>query len=138
MIPSFKHGIIASSRPRVVAAASDVTPNAVNWNDVVSAVSATTNTVTITGINTAINLSISYTGYSVGVFDVYKNGTEFSLTDNNPYTLSVSNNDQVYFFYNGGAGEETTVSVTVTNVSDGNTVLDTFTMTAFQGGGGGG
>lgn len=114
----------------------DVTPNAVNWNDVVSSVSATTNTVTITGINTAINLSISHTGYATGAFSVYKNGTEFDLTNDNPYTLSVSNNDQVYFFY-VGSGEESTVSVTVTNDSDGNTVLDTFTMTAFQGGGGG-
>ena len=115
----------------------DVTPNAVNWNDVFSPSSATTNTVTITGINTAINLSISYTGYnSPGAFSVYKNDTEFDLTTNNPYTLSVSNNDQVYFFYNPQV--ESTVSVTVTNASDGNTVLDTFTMTAFQGGGGGG
>jgi len=113
----------------------DVTPNAVNWNDVVSSLSATTNTVTITGINTAINLSISYTGYSTGAFSVYKNGTEFDLTNDNPYTLSVSNNDQVYFFYNPQV--ESTVSVTVTNASDGNAVLDTFTMTAAQGGGGG-
>lgn len=114
----------------------DVTPNAVNWNDVVSALSTTTNTVTITGINTAINLSISYTGYNSGAFSVYKNDTEFDLTTNNPYTLSVSNNDQVYFFYNPQV--ESTVSVTVTNASDGNAVLDTFTMTAAQGGGGGG
>lgn len=113
----------------------DVTPNAVNWNDVVSAVSATTNTVTITGINTAINLSISYTGYNSGAFSVYKNDTEFDLTSYNPTTLSVSNNDQVYFFYNPQV--ESTVSVTVTNASDGNAVLDTFTMTAAQGGGGG-
>ena len=136
MIPSFKPGIMSSNQIRAAGGGVDVTPNAVDWNDVVSAVSATTNTVTITGINTAINLSISYTGYSVGAFDVYKNGTEFSLTENNPETLSVSNNDQVYFFY-PGPGEESTVSVTVTNASDGNTVLDTFTMTAFQGGGGG-
>ena len=133
MIPSFKHGIIASSRPRVVAAASDVTPNAVNWNDVVSAVSATTNTVTITGINTAINLSIS--GSFMG-FRVYINNNEFNI-DDDPYTVSVSNNDEVYFTFHGSSGEEATISVTVRNVSDGNTVLDTFTMTAFQGGGGG-
>ena len=111
----------------------DVTPNAVNWNDVFSPLSATTNTVTITGINTAINLSISYTGYSVGTFSVYKNGTEFDLTNDNPYTLSVSNNDQVYFFYSPQA--PSTVSVTVSNASDGNTVLDTFTMAAQQDGG---
>ena len=113
----------------------DVTPNAVDWNDVVSALSATTNTVTITGINTAINLSISSTGYYSGAFSVYKNDTEFDLTNDNPNTLSVSNNDEVYFFYSPQV--ESTVSVTVTNASDGNAVLDTFTMTAAQGGGGG-
>lgn len=138
MIPSFKPGIMSSNRIRAAGGGADVTPNAVDWNDDVSSVSSTTNTVTITGINTAINLSISYTGYGTGVFSAYKNDTEFDLTNDNPYTLSVSNNDEVYFVYSGSGGEESTVSVTVTNASDGNTVLDTFTMTAFQGGGGGG
>jgi hypothetical protein len=136
MIPSFKPGIMSSNQIRAAGGGVDVTPNAVDWNDVVSSVSATTNTVTITGINTAINLSISHTGSNgVGAFSVYKNGTEFSLNDDNPLPLSVSNNDEVYFSYS--PAEETTVSLTVTNASDGNTVLDTFTMTAFQGGGGG-
>lgn len=116
-------------------AAADVTPNAVDWNDVVSAVSATTNTVTITGINTAINLSID--GNSSGGFRVYINNNEF-IIDDNPYIVSVSNNDEVYFVFPTSTGDETTISITVRNVSDGNTVLDTFTMTAFQGGGGGG
>ena len=115
--------------------AADVTPNAVNWYNVVASGAAMTNTVTITGINTAIDLSISYTGYNSGAFSVYKNDTEFDLTTNNPYTLSVSNNDQVYFYYS--PPDASTVSVTVSNASDGNTVLDTFTMTAAQGGGGG-
>ena len=123
MIPSFKHGIIASSRPRVaVGGGADVTPNAVDWNSV-AAPGGSTNTVTITGINTAINLSISYTGYVSGTFSVYKNGTEFDLTNNNPYTLSVSNNDQIYFY--AFSGFLTMISITVTNASDGNTVLDT-------------
>jgi hypothetical protein len=115
---------------------SDVTPNAVDWNDVVSSVSVTTNTVTITGINTAINLSIS-ASYIGGGFKVYINNNEFTIDDDG-YTVSVSNNDEVYFNFSGSSGEETTISVTVRNASDGNTVLDTFTMTAFQGGGGGG
>ena len=135
MIPSFKPGILSSNRIRAAGGGADVTPNAVNWNDVVSAVSATTNTVTITGINTAINLSIS--GYSFGGFKVYINNNEFTI-DDDPYTVSVSNNDEVYFVFSTSTGEETTISITVTNASDGNTVLDTFTMTAFEGGGGGG
>ena len=104
----------------------DVTPNAVNWNDV-AAPGGSTNTVTITGINTAINLSISFTGYEIGAFNVYKNDSETSLADEgSPFTLSVSNNDQIYFYASTGMTQ--TISVTVTNASDGNTVLDTFTI----------
>ena len=110
-----------------------VTPNAVNWNDVAN---GSTNTQTITGINTAINLTISFTGYVSGSFNVYKNDSETSLADEGtPFTLSVSNNDEIYF--SGSPGEDQTISVTVTNASDGNTVLDTFTITAGGGGGGG-
>lgn len=134
MIPSFKPGIMSSNQIRAAGGGVDVTPNAVDWNDVVSAVSATTNTVTITGINTAINLSIS--GIVGGGFEVYINNNEFTI-DDDPYIVSVSNNDEVYFIFRTNTGEETTISVTVRNASDGNTVLDTFTMTAYQGGGGG-
>ena len=110
-----------------------VTPNAVNWNDVAN---GSTNTQTITGINTAINLTISFTGYVSGSFNVYKNDSETSLADEGtPFTLSVSNNDEIYF--SGSPGEDQTISVTVTNASDGNTVLDTFTISAGGGGGGG-
>ena len=108
------------------AGGGDVTPNAVNWMNVYQP-GGSTNTVTITGINTAINLSISFTGYSVGAFDVYKNGSSTSLADEgSPFTLSVSNNDQIYFYAFTALMQ--TISVTVTNASDGNTVLDTFTI----------
>jgi len=134
MIPSFKPGILSSNRIRAVASA-DVTPNAVNWNDV-SAPGGSTNTVTITGINTAINLSISWTGYGVGAFNVYKNDSETSLADEgSPYTLSVSNNDEIYFY--ASSVEVASISVTVTNASDGDTVLDTFTINVGEEGGGG-
>lgn len=104
----------------------DVTPNAVNWNDV-AAPGGSTNTVTITGIDTAINLSISWTGYAIGQFNVYKNDSETSLADNDsPFTLSVSNNDEIYFYAFTATAQS--ISMTVTNASDGNTVLDTFTM----------
>lgn len=114
----------------------DVTPNAVNWNDV-AAPGGSTNTVTITGINTAINLSISWTGYpGTGAFNVYKNDSSTSLADNgSPFTLSVSNNDEIYFY--ASSLDVGTISVTVTNASDGDTVLDTFTMNVGEEGGGG-
>jgi hypothetical protein len=105
----------------------DVTPNAVDWDDV-AAPGGSTNTVTITGINTAIDLSISWTGYpGSGSFDVYKNDSSTSLADNDsPLTLSVSNNDEIYF--EAFSYSFASISVTVTNASDGDTVLDTFTI----------
>jgi hypothetical protein len=113
----------------------DVTPNAVDWDDV-AAPGGSTNTVTITGINTAIDLSISWTGYGIGAFNVYKNDSETSLADNgSPFTLSVSNNDEIYFY--AFSISEQSISVTVTNASDGDTVLDTFTINTGEGGGGG-
>jgi len=115
----------------------DVTPNAVDWDDV-AAPGGSTNTVTITGINTAIDLSISWTGYpGSGSFDVYKNDSSTSLADNDsPLTLSVSNNDEIYF--EAFSLSVASISVTVTNASDGDTVLDTFTINVGEEGGGGG
>lgn len=127
--------MIAIRAKKPTGGGGDVTPNAVNWNDV-AAPGGSTNTVTITGINTAIDLSISWTGYFIGAFNVYKNDSGTSLADNgSPFTLSVSNNDQIYFY--AATVTEQTISVTVTNASDGNTVLDTFTINTGEEGGGG-
>jgi hypothetical protein len=49
--------------------------------------------------------------------------------------LSVSNNDEIYFF--ATSVEVSSISVTVTNASDGGTVLDTFTINVGEEGGGG-
>jgi hypothetical protein len=138
IIPSSTHGVIASSRPRVVVAVGDVTPNAVNWEDASGGCNCSTNEQTITGINTAINLVISWSvsGF-VGEFFMYKNATEFDLFNNysNPATFSISNNDIISFYVSGSACSAVENSVTVTNASDGNAVLDTFTMNTFGGGG---
>ena len=137
MLCSIASMIVVKTKKTSSGGGSDVTPNAVNWNDV-SAPGGSTNTVTITGINTAINLSISWTGYpGTGAFDVYKNDSPISLPDEgSPYTLSVSNNDEIYFSASSIA--VASISVTVTNASDGNTVLDTFTINVGEEGGGGG
>jgi hypothetical protein len=78
----------------------------------------------------------------VGEFFMYKNATEFDLLNNysSPATFSISNNDIISFYASGTACSVTEISVTVTNASDGNAVLDTFTMTTTgeEGGGGGG
>jgi hypothetical protein len=138
MLCSIASMIVVKTKKTSSGGGSDVTPNAVNWNDV-SAPGGSTNTVTITGINTAINLSISWTGYpGTGAFDVYKNDSPISLPgEGSPYTLSVSNNDEIYF-YAFSSGDLASISVTVRNASDGNTVLDTFTINVGEEGGGGG
>ena len=141
MLCSIASMIVVKTKKTSSGGGSDVTPNAVNWNDV-SAPGGSTNTVTITGINTAINLSISWTGYpGFGGFDVYKNDSQISLAEvsqneGSPYTLSVSNNDEIYFSAFSPA-TVASISVTVTNASDGDTVLDTFTLNVGDEGGGG-
>ena len=119
----------------------DVTPNAVDWEDASGVCNCSTNEQTITGINTAINLVISWSfSGDVGEFFMYKNATEFDLLNNysSPATFSISNNDIISFYASGSACAATETSVTVTNASDGNAVLDTFTMTTAGGEGGGG
>ena len=137
MIPSFKHGIIASSRPRVAAGGGggDVTPDAVNWNDVSGGYGFLlyTNTVTVTGISTAINLTISWSGNEIGSFGISINGgslIDLEAEGGSPRTFSISNNDTIRFGASIIAGIKV-ITVTVTNASDGNAVLDTFTMTVF-------
>ena len=108
--------------------AADVTPNAVDWNNVSGGygLGLYTNTVTITGIDTAINLVITWSGNDGGDFVIVINGTIFSLeaSGGSPRTFSISNNDTIRFGAGGAASK--TISVTVTNASNGNAVLDTF------------
>ena len=132
IIPSSSFGVIASSRPRAVAAGPDVTPNPVNWSDDVNYYTASTNTQTISGIGTTINLSIShYTNAQAGAgyAPTYsKNGANFVAFNTNPFTISVSDGDTLRF------AQETNLYIdrtfTVRNASDGDAVLDTFTLVA--------
>lgn len=144
MIPSFKHGIIASSRPRVVAAGSDVTPNAVNWSNIQYnglALEPHQRTVKqITGINQSITLQLTYTS-SVGEiwYEIAANANnEGTFTDSlTGYTLvssggtfSVNNNEYVEFLIAPNLsymGVMPTFTITITNVTDSSTILDTFT-----------
>lgn len=114
-------------------AAADVTPNAVDWNNVSGGFGLPlyTNTVTITGIDTAINLVITWSGNDGGDFGITINGTYFGLeaSGGSPRTFSISNNNTIRFGAGGAASK--TISVTVTNASNGNAVLDTFIITYF-------
>lgn len=144
MIPSFKHGIIASSRPRVVAAASDVTPNPVYWDNISydnDFVIWTYNASYITGINQTITLKVQYDSPGSTVYYFVSNifdalNSENSPTSNgmtpiaNNGTFTVSNNQWVTF----GATPVCAASdipVTVLNQSDGDVTLQTILMSHF-------
>ena len=114
----------------------DVTPNAVNWANVSGEYSnVTTSMLQITGITTSITLKVSFTGtqqnqkYSVQSSASFGTGTAIA----NDGTFTVSNNQYVGFRADcGGSCTGTKVSTwTITNVSDGNAVLDTFTITTY-------
>ena len=125
----------------VVVTPVDVTPNAVNWSDDITTTvpSITTNGQQITGISGTITLKLNVntsnlTQISYGInstnsypssFTIITSGYPFGPGDTSTFT--VSNNDWLFFdcyFDIDYLCVLTTVSVI--NVSDGNTVLDTF------------
>lgn len=125
------------------SAASDVTPNAIDWDIVdFNAISGEylCSQAQITGINQTITLRVDYTYGSLfyGVFASDPGLTAGSISD--PYfyglapisdldTFTVSNNDYVVFTIDG-TGVDFTDTVTIINVTDSNTTLDTFSSTS--------
>jgi hypothetical protein len=122
---------------------SDVIPSNTSWWDdafAPSELQVTTNTIQIQGIDTTISLKISYTGMASPYSTVYASvnttnayGGTITSTSTGPtgnITFSVSNNQYVTFRLDdaGGGNAYQLISCTVTNESDGGTVLDTFTM----------
>lgn len=112
----------------VGAPPSDFTPDAVNWNNLsTGGSSATTNTQTISGIDTTITLEVNFNedrdNYTL---EAFVNGSSADGPTSSPGTLtfSVSNGDTVYFTASGGETRDS--SATVINTSDGNATLDTF------------
>ena len=159
MIPSFKPGIMSSNRIRA-AAGADVTPNAVNWGNMtyISVNDAVEfREQQITGINQQITIRIKTTSSSadfiyyrvantasslgdgnvtdIGTFYYYADGLADGFYFDTPqcvnttgFTLNVSNNQYVGF---GVAyGRTTPITIQIVNTSDGNAVLDTFTLTS--------
>lgn len=119
------------------APAADVTPSNTSWwNNINNAggTNGTTNTVTIAGINTTITLQISFNeGVDGGICSIVVNSTPVtaaSYTDVNSAatTFDVSNGDTVYFSVSTVGGNTSDATATVINTSDGNAVLDTFTI----------
>ena len=149
IIPSSTHGVIASSRPRVVVAGGggDVTPNAVNWDDIFYDNETSEWFYTerqITGINETITIKVQYTAIFGSDFYYYVSNSSGSIipggggydgippasfdmnTISNNGTFTVSNNQYVTFGANVGCGEN--ITVTIKNQSDGDSVLDTLGM----------
>lgn len=139
MIPSFKHGIIASSIKKIVAAGVDVTPAAVNWGNL--AVGGTRySTQQITSIESSITLQVTVSG-SPGTRLWYKKDTTspnyttssptiygFTNITSYPTNITVNNNEYLSFGMAVAIDRGNSATFTVTNTSDSNTVLDTFTI----------
>jgi hypothetical protein len=93
---------------------------------------ASTNTQTILGIGFPITLKLQFSTSSgtTGTMSYsLNNATGVGFSDND--TLVVKNGDTLKFFRSVGAQAGSVTTVTVINVSDNNTTLDTFTMNAF-------
>lgn len=113
-----------------------VTPSPTpNWIEPVQ-YTPTTNIQRITGITTPITLNITWSGtitlanYTLGVYMDQNPSPTTIYTSTSPgtMTLTVNPNNYIQFFTSYYDPVSYTVNFTVTNVSDGNTVLDTFTL----------
>lgn len=118
----------------------DVTPNAVDWADKTQTTVTwnTTNGQQITGISGTITLKLNVDTNNLYGVEYGTNSTDsepsswtyipFSSGDSgDTATFTVSNNDWLFFRYTHQTSTLCVLStVSVINVSDGNTVLDTF------------
>lgn len=118
----------------VVSTGSDVTPGAIAWGNISQVgagaiVSATTNTVSITAIDTPITLRATWTETGDEVNGQWvKNGVTLSSTS--PLDVTVNLNDTLAFKMSLIAGLDESAGsglVTVVNLSDGSAAIDTFT-----------
>ena len=141
MIPSFKHGIIASSRPRVVAGGGGgFTVGEFNFTNIstVNNQTLSTNTVTMSHSGTlAIDCTGLDGGWGGGGY-IYKNGvlqnayTSTNLISTGLFTynaqyasVAVSNGDQIYFTYSAGNDPPyQEFIVTIRNATFAGTVID--------------
>jgi hypothetical protein len=99
----------------------------VNWTDASGVGTADTNTQTISGINTQINLRVSCSGGALANYQYSLNGGNWTaLYFSEDETITVSNGDTLRF--SGTAAYGGTSTFTVVNQSDGNATLDTFVI----------
>ena len=128
-----------SSRVARVAAGGDVTPNAVNWANI-STNSTRFATQQITSISSSITVQVTASG-SPGTRLWFKIDTTVpSYTTSSPsiygftnvaafpVNITINNNEYLSFGMASAVTRGNSSTVTVTNTSDSNTVLDTFLM----------
>lgn len=117
-------GIIGSS-VQIPLESGDVTPDAVNWGDVVtpSLPSGNNGPVTISGIDQPITIEVTFDA-GLGLEYSTNNAVSFGPITNGT-TLITNNGDNLAFRMSDG-DDFTIYTVTIKNVTDNNTVLDTF------------
>jgi len=104
---------------------ADVTPAAVNWANIGPGNEPQNNAnQTISGIDTTINLEMNRTGSGLVYYS--KNGGAFTFLANGD-TVSVANNDTLRWQVANVAPGTVSGTVTITNASDGDAAIDTFT-----------
>ena len=133
MLQGRVHSMAVSAKK---TSAVDNTPAAVNWTNVTGAnfQLATTAMLQITGITSTITLRVTYTGqgynrqYSVQSTANFGTGTV--IASNGTFTVS---NGQYLGFGSASTGlpYDQSTNWTITNVSDGDAVLDTVTTTGY-------
>lgn len=124
---------------------TDATPSAIDFDDISDAgitASASTNVVTILGIDTTITLRLTVTSAMSAQrpIYVYRDGAWVSTnTSGTTVDVTVTNNQTLqYTFANSQNSTTWSGTATVTNENDAGAVLDTFTYTLTDTGSGGG
>jgi len=131
------------------AGGGDVTPNAINWGDIIvtSGDGIESNAAQpLAGITSPITLRAAWTSTSANPTkgQWIKNGVAVQAPQLTPVEVTASVGDQLYWqtycAYTHPSGNYDTGTVTVTNRSDGGATLDTFTFACqyVRTGGGGG
>lgn len=141
ILPSFSLGGVFVITP--VQASSDNTPSSVNWSTINVATPLYT-TQQITSISSTISLSLTATHVTGGLIGTrlwykldntspsYTTGTPssngFTQISSYPISIVVSNNQYLSFGVASATNRGANTTITVTNTSDSNTVLDSFSV----------
>lgn len=107
---------------------SDKIPDAINWTDISTSGSGSTNTPTITGISESISLKVTFndTQYTL-TYTLNGGAPSFPLATGD--LIAVNNNDTLQFTASFVFSPVFGDTVSILNNSDSDTLLDTFSVT---------